>query len=372
MSNVKPFPAIGRIKDEAAEWVVRIHAQVCKSPSGLSDEFVSELNSWLGQSDEHRRQFHRVLGLWDAMGVLEDLAEILPLEDRQGATTSTRRHRRWPLFSFPGKSLIGSGLVAASMIIGLVWFAGQIEEPNEFITEIGQQSSLALEDGSSVQLNTDTRLIVDFSEELRVVRLERGEAHFEVAKDESRPFVVFAGDGMVMAVGTAFNVRHQTDDSVNVIVSEGTVKVFSGVTVRDEEPLLTIDSIVNPIASPADATQSGEADYFREVVLAQGESAQYSQRRVVKDEYENDEFLEELAWKDGVLVFQGETLNEALLEIARYTDRKLIIVDPEIGESSVGGRFKTDDIDALVHSLALGLNIRAATSEDGSILLSAR
>lgn len=371
MDNVKQFPNHSAIKDQAAAWVVKIHAYTHKTGAGIPEGQVIELHDWMAQSEAHREAFLKTLGGWNAMGMLEELAEILPLSEIQHRHQSSALSRLRDRFA--GKTFVFgmSAAVAASCAV-LVWvtlFA--TPQPLQYMTDKGQQARHTLEDGSTITLNTDTQLSVEYSDERRVVTLNRGEANFEVSKDAHRPFVVYAGDGMVWAVGTAFNVDYR-DDYVDVIVSEGTVKVFSGITLRNEEPLLLIDSNASPIGLAIEGAADPGQDYYREVVLDAGESAQYSQSRVLKAVIEEQKIDQELAWQTGVLVFQGETLEQALEEISRYTDRQLVILDSSIGSASVGGRFKTDDIDELVNSLAIGLNIKTEYGQGNSILFSAK
>lgn len=373
MDNVKQFPNHSAVKDEAAAWVVKLHGYSYKTGHGVPEEKAQELHLWMSQSDFHRETFLKMLGGWDAMNMLEDLADILPLEELQ------RRRRLSPLlnwwrdlFALPaGLGFVFSGSAVAGLAVVLWLFVVAAPESLEYSTEVGAQASVSLEDGSIIQLNTDSLVQVDYSGARRVVNLVRGEANFDVAKDPSRPFVVYAGDGMVWAVGTAFNVDYR-DDYVDVLVSEGTVKVFSGITLRNEEPLLLIDSNSSPLGLGGNELADSEQNYFREVVLDAGESAQYSQSRVIKEAAEEQQIDQELAWQNGVLVFQGETLEQALQEISRYTTRALVIVDPTISEASVGGRFKTDNIDELVNSLALGLDIKTESGSGNSILFSAK
>ena len=108
-------------------------------------------------------------------------------------------------------------------------------------TRIGEQNSITLVDGSVIQLNTDSHIQVNYEKNQRSIVLMAGEAHFEVAKDPSRPFVVKAGDGMVRAVGTAFTVRINPE-ALKVIVTEGKValaaatKVLPATTELDTTP----------------------------------------------------------------------------------------------------------------------------------------
>jgi transmembrane sensor len=379
MQNVRQFPNMNAIKDEAAVWVVRMHGCTYKSEQSLPDDMAAELHEWMNQSPLHRKTLLKALGNWDAMGMLEELADILPIAEIQhqhdmvGFPLVPQWLRDFFVSISPRESMLAfSGSAAAFCVIAFMVVAMFLPQGEKYVTQIGEQSSHALSDGSVITLNTDSELHVDFSGEMRVVKLIRGEANFEVAKDKARPFVVYAGDGMVWAVGTAFNVYSQ-NGLVDVIVSEGTVKVFSGVTLRDKEPLLMIDDGKGYIGEDDKSlAQLRQDEYFREVVLDAGESAQYSKSRVVKEVVEAEELEKDLAWQSGILVFHGETLSQALEKISRYTDRKLVIVDPIIADVNVGGRFQMNDIPALVDSLSLGLDIAVEYGQDDSILFSAK
>ncbi len=378
MHNVKQFPNMNAVKDEAAAWVVKIHGYTYKDEQGLPDDIAAELREWMNQSPLHRSTLLKAMGNWDAMGMLEELADILPLAEiqHQHEEATYSLIPQW-LRDFgeaisPRKSLLAFSSSAFALCAAVFMVFVLVPQNEEYITQVGEQSSHVLSDGSIITLNTDSELHVDFSGEMRVVNLVRGEANFEVAKDKGRPFVVYAGDGMVWAVGTAFNVYSQ-EGMVDVIVSEGTVKVFSGVTLRDKEPLLMIDDGEGYIGEGENTlAQLEQSEYFREVVLDAGESAQYSKSRVIKEVIEAEELEKDLAWQSGVLVFHGETLSQALGKISRYTDRELVIIDPAIGDVNVGGRFQMGDIPALVDSLALGLDITVEYGHDDSILFSAK
>ena len=120
-----------------------------------------------------------------------------------------------------------------------------------------------MEDGSTIALNTNSRVNIDYSGERRVVQLLRGEASFDVAKSPQRPFVVYAGSGLIWAVGTAFNVRY-TSDLVDVIVTEGIVKVYTQVSPEQ------------PVASLTAAPDSDVAASENEALVSAGKSMQYS------------------------------------------------------------------------------------------------
>ena len=212
-------------------------------------------------------------------------------------------------------------------------------------------------DSSHINVNTDSRIEIDFSGDLRIVRLLHGEASFDVAKNPNRPFVVYAGKGMVWAVGTAFNVRY-TSSAVDVVVTEGTVKVYA-----EAESDASI-SLLTEQRAPADRP------VVKEVLATAGQSVRYAGAIEEHQTSPSVDFERRLAWREDSLVFQGETLESALQEISRYTSKQLVILDEDIKSLPVGGHFKTDDIDGLLASLGRGFNLKVAQVGDHRIELS--
>ncbi|ARN73815.1 FecR family protein [Oceanicoccus sagamiensis] len=342
MENVMTFPDSNQIKDEAAHWVVKLHGQSYKTGQGIPPAMAAELRRWLSQSDQHRDSFITALAGWDAMAVLEDLADIMPLQEPTPAPATG--YRPW------------QGWATAASLVMITLLVLLALPSNHYSTGIGQQASYTLDDGSILTLNTNSQVTLDYSDNRRAVTLVKGEASFDVAKNPQRPFVVYAGKGMVWAVGTAFNVSY-SQQAVDVIVTEGKVKVFSGIGEAQTPPALT--------TSPPENNP-------RDTLLVAGQAAQYQDRIVSKQTLPPASLDKKLAWQLGVLLFEGETLEQAIHEIARYTDRELIIVDPSIKTARVGGRFKTDDINALLASLAKSLDLHIEPGQGRQLLLSAR
>ena len=179
---------------------------------------------------------------------------------------------------------------------------------------------------------------------------------------------------MVWAVGTAFNVRY-TEGYVGVLVSEGVVKVFSGAS-RQTPPALTLDPVSIDLGTggehPEQPKHPDAAEPQSQALLVAGEAARFSHTILAEQVVEPSRMEKRLAWQQGVLHFEGESLQETMREIARYTDYQLVIVDASIRDTRVGGRFKTDDIDALLGSLAKSLNIKMTEQDDGLLLFSAK
>lgn len=379
VNNVSEFPNVSEIKDEAAAWVLKLHGYTYKTEKNIPEDQVIAFRFWLAKSDFHRDCFLKTLGGWEAMGMLQVLADILPLADTssyQQETANARKSggvvRLAQLFIQRRIFLALTSTMTAACALMVWMFLFSTNQPTEYVTSIGELSSYSLNDGSVITLNTNSEVHVDFGDASREITLIRGEVNFDVTKDKARPFVVYAGKGMVRAVGTAFNVNY-SGGFVDVFVSEGTVEVFSGVSAGNQTQGLT----TSESASHSAGVKSNSGDIKRvdppgEVLLDAGEAASYKDHIVSKQALAKPNIEKKLAWQVGALIFEGETLEEALQEIARYTDRKLIIVDASIRGTRVGGRFKTEDIDSLLDSLASGLNLKAERGEGNSILLSAK
>ena len=149
---------------------------------------------------------------------IEDLlqdtcSEVIPLirraNDRDAATESGGSRNRWKLFGLTASValLIAVGLVLSG--ISGVWLGTEVQT-TVYSTEMGEQQTITLEDGSVVLLNTLTNLETKFSRRHRDIYLNRGEAIFKVAKDMERPLRVFIGGMIVQAVGTIMPLKNRS------------------------------------------------------------------------------------------------------------------------------------------------------------------
>ena len=165
-------------------------------------------------------------------------------------------------------------------------------------------------------LNTNTivdtdLLATDLRRRTREIYLRKGEAHFQVAHDRSRPFLVHAGDAVVRAVGTAFEVRVLTDQHVDVVVNEGRVEVQAAIPVSQNagaHPHSVSATAVRAL-NAGERLSTASLDYAVMPITAQQLST-------------------ELAWREGAIIFDGEPLSEAIAEIERYTDARIVVSDP--------------------------------------------
>ena len=345
------------IKEQAAIWLIRI------SDNSLKPEDVEALREWVGRSDFHRDYFIQLSQNWDDMAVLQELGLLFAVpragflsKARQGWLQLTGR------FSVPGYAL-GASLLVCTLAL-LLAMPALDSRTMTLQTAIGEQRIERLEDGTLLTLNTDSELRVDYRGDNRIVRLSRGEVNFDVAKNPHRPFVVYAGDGLVWAVGTAFNVRLLDERGVDLTVTEGRVKVYAGLA--PSAPLPSLD------ASDATINNSGLSLANNEAFVKAGEVLQYSQVIAQKDEVLADQLKNKLAWQQGALIFKGETLERALSEIGRYTDKELRITDPAIKDRKIGGHYKTDDIDSLLRSISQSFGLQLTYLESGAVHLSSK
>ena len=341
-STVREFSAKALIKQEAGAWIVQI------DQGQLSSQQTSDLQQWIAQSSFHRDYLEKLAHNWDAMATLQQLAPLFPISEPPAAQpTFIQRLQQWltpPVW--------GSALASLALLVIIV----NSQQPNQFHTRVGQQAMHQLPDGTSLSLNTNSQVRIDYSTDRRAVHLLRGEAHFDVVKNPERPFMVYAGEGMVWAVGTAFNVNY-SNDYVDVIVSEGTVKVFA-----------QLDQAL-PINQPQ-PNSTPEANQALEQFVQAGKSVQYSEVIQPTDNPAPTALEQKLAWQQGALIFKGETLQQAVKEIGRYTNKELIIIDPSIREMRVGGHYKTNDIDGLLASLGRGFGIQIDRVGNNQIHLS--
>ncbi|HEX3869467.1 MAG TPA: FecR domain-containing protein, partial [Pirellulales bacterium] len=219
-------------------------------------------------------------------------------------------------------------------------------DPNvgDFATRVGERSNIILTDGSTVVLNTDSRIRVAFDGRVRRVQLLAGQAWFEVAKNQPRPFVVEAGDRKVTAHGTAFDVRLEDHDRVQVTLIEGRVSVealgTSGAgpnTTSDHEDLLPGDQLVVTGTRPA------------------------TKRRT--------DVTKATSWREGEIIFDDDTLATAIAEVNRYSAKKIVLADARLASLRMSGVFIAGHSDSFVETVTGNFPIKVASDSGGQILL---
>jgi transmembrane sensor len=208
-----------------------------------------------------------------------------------------------------------------------------------------------LADGSQVELNAGAEVRVEYSAALRRVVLVRGEAHFEVAHDAARPFVVVAGEVAVRAVGTAFAVRLAPGD-VDVLVTDGRVAVDRAAA----------DPVAAPVRPLAFVAKGGRVA----VAPAHLEPAAPAPAVVALSA---PELAERQAWRVPRLEFNDTPLREAVELFNRHGDVRLALAAPALGELRVSGTVRANNTAALLQLLRADYGVEAQRRGDGELVL---
>lgn len=301
------------MSDEAARWTARMDAGAWTA----SDE--SELQAWLAAHPMHGGALLQAQAAW----ISTDLELV---EGVRNDAPPARVSRRWMVTG-------GGGLIAASLVGGLLWRTSSLQ----YSTGVGEIRRVPLEDGSVAAINTASRIEIRVDAKQRSVKLEAGEAWFQVAKDKQRPFVVDAGRVRVRAVGTAFAVRLERDGA-QVVVTEGVVEAWvegaEGHRVR--------------VAAGGRAFVSNNAAI--DVAAAEPSAVDRS-----------------LAWRAGKIDLDGNRLDFAVGEFNRYNARKLIIADPALAGEEFDGIFRVDDPEGFATAVRDSLGVPVDTGHPDGI-----
>jgi transmembrane sensor len=231
--------------------------------------------------------------------------------------------------------------------------ATRLWQDPEYITAIGEQRTVPLDDGSRIALNSNSKIKIEFTAERRAVRLLRGEAFFEVAHNAVRPFVVIAGDNQVTAVGTAFEVRYEPDH-IDVTLVEGKVNVTS-----TAEPLAVPASVASSKTGVSTLSSSGYAMTAGErLTIAKGAPATIDAPRL-------DAVT---AWRRGEVMLDDTPLADAVAEMNRYNKSALVVDESRIATLHISGIYHTGDSEGFAQTVAqlYGLQV---TQEGGQIHL---
>ena len=255
------------------------------------------------------------------------MAEAADQRSRPGYTRGT------------GLRAAGAALLVVCVVAGL-WLRFRGAAP-EYTTPVGGTASISMTDGSSLVLNTDSAVRVSLTQEERRIRLEYGEAFFEVAHDPTRPFVVEVGNKRVIAIGTQFSVRRVGSD-LQIQVAEGKVRV------EDE-------SVGTEAARTLSLVSAGD------VASTLGNTILVRQKSVAA-------VAESLSWRTGFVVFHDDTLADAVAELNRYNSHKIVIRDAGIAALRLSGKFRSSESAAFVRLLLSGFAIEAQETADTTVL----
>lgn len=330
------------IESQAQAWFIRFNS------ADISTEERAEFDIWMQADSMHRLAFQELQNLWDIIGSFAEAPEIIAARQQVLSNTAPVQKvapkksiftRPWPVLAMAA-SLMLMVITATQLNGNKIWNSpaqGDIHQ-----TQVGERKTIVLADSSVVLLDTNTRLVTDYSQQRRRITLEKGQARFEVTHDARRPFSVEAGEGIVTALGTTFVVRKTAND-VLVTLIEGKVEVAR------QKQLMTISH------SPDD-----HENIAQQLV--------YSKKGISKADIVD--IPQVTAWQQGRLVFDNHSLPEVVAELNRYSAKKIIIADRSLRAIRVTGVFDAGDNRSAIKALEIYFSMSLSTDSRGNYILS--
>jgi transmembrane sensor len=305
---------------------------------------------WLDRDAANRAAYQELERLWGVLIAAVDDPEVIAAREHDARRFDVRARLRWVAVAASVLVLVGGGGLFGARLadnpLGIPALSRhELAAPadqgtdigegiTEFRTSVGQRTTVTLPDRSVVTLDTDTVLRMHHTSGERRVSLEQGRAFFRVAKDPSRPFIVAAGDHLVRAIGTAFDVRVDADH-FEVTLVEGRVKVETPSAKREQ-----------PVAAELRPGQR----------LAVIESA---------PQLSKVDLRTETSWHVGRLTFVRDPISDAVEEMNRYSEKKIFFQGGQAPDKSIIGVFRAGDVDSFAKAVQMeGLATVTAETED--------
>jgi transmembrane sensor len=328
---------------EASEWFIDFRA------GDVNGEARLRFIEWLRRSPEHIQAYLEVSGVWSELpssdhegrfdiGSLiaraRNESDVIPLSSvnpRLPPAPPASVPRAFP--KPPRRSVLAAAALALLAFITALFFWIDRDTARSYSTGIGEQRTIQLMDGSTVELNVRSRVSVRLTDRRRDVVLIEGQALFRVAKDKQRPFVVRAGEAQVRAVGTEFDVYRKPTETV-VTVVEGRVETYPG------------------------SDGAGGAA----IVLSAGEQLTVHAHTVTKPT--RADTVAATAWLQKRLIFEETPLSEVAEEFNRYNRRPLAIDDGELRTLKISGVYSSTDPASLINFLRNQNSIRVIETEN--------
>lgn len=319
--------------EAAAAWRLRIFGENEPDPAE-----AEAFERWLSADPLHQEAFDRTTTAWDVLEPHAAAPELI--RARRDALDHVRRAgtERWASRISRRASFRLAASVALAAVLGATAWP-LLDGVQVYRTSFGERRQVTLADGSVVSLDSASRVKVRYTADARRLSLLKGQARFDVAHNAARPFSVDVGDRRVVATGTAFNVEILGRE-VNVTLLEGSV-------------------VVAPVGAPAAKVvplRAGE-----QLVASVGAAAPRVDPIKVEDA---------TAWQRGKIVLDNVPLQQAILRVNRYSDRKVVVADGEAAALTVSGVFQTGDPDTFARAMAQYLGLQATFGDREIVLAS--
>ena len=329
-----------QIRETANFWRSKVDEGV------LSEAERQEFERWIASNPVHAQAYAEAELLWKALGEIEYDPSLHP--ERKGIEIPFAVAENSPSWSSHRKiSAIGAGVAAmAASIVVALFLVLPVEAPTPIVyeTAVGEIQTIALADGSEITLGAKSRLDVTITDQRRLTKLWAGAAYFDVASDQSRPFVVQAGSAKVLVTGTAFDLQRK-GQKLHVAVEEGSVSVSQSF-VNGAKPGTEVEARQSEIISERVSTvrlSAGQA-----VIASQNDGLGRPSEISLSDVG---------AWRTGQLVFFRASLAEIIDDVNRYADMPIHVSD-DVSDLRMTATFDSGDIPGLLGMLETALPIK--------------
>jgi transmembrane sensor len=324
--------------DQAADWMARI-----TDPEASASEF-RDWQEWLNTSPAHAAAYQSIEHVWALTAHAQERRSDAPEFSAQPAAPTpavaqgrSLWRRRRPAMAFAS----AAALVAAAIGVG-TWISSEHHATYVLETATAEQRSMQLPDGSHLVVGAETKVSVDLTPTRRLLTLDHGIAFFKVAPDKSRPFVVTSDGYTAQAVGTAFSVDAQSGH-ILVTVDEGVVEVSR---VADH----AASSKSSPMLVHAGHRIVADASEFHCSMAPSSAGAIPS-------------------WITGRLEYLHEELSFVIADVNRYSQRKIVLNDPQIGHHLYTGTVLLEHVDEWVATLPGSFPVRVVTDPTDRFVL---
>ena len=302
------------LPNDAASWDARLRAADC------SEEERTAFRAWRQASIHNQREYDRLQSLLSDLRAFRYAPEIRSLRE-WAVESSLASSRSWMGRRY--STWVTAAAATVVLLLAVPWLltlgSGDGAKPSDLasstlITAIGERSTVSLDDGTTIVLNTNTQLTLDYSGPERRVALVHGQALFNVAKDPDSPFVVAAGNQRIVAVGTVFDVQIDGTE-VNVTLIEGLVDV-----------------------APADHKATDGTPAVR--LLAGQRLTTTAKGALTPPVIESVDTERATIWQTGRVFFEDTLLSDAIDEMNRYSTLKIALDDQSLGAIRISGAFQ--------------------------------
>lgn len=327
----------------AAAWRVALWEAGQASSAGFE--------AWMSEDRANALAWDQVQGPWTQIGAHATSPETMALREQALQRARREQRRRLATLSWPSERLAAS--IAAAVLIAAVGaghWAGA--PPDVYRTSFGERRTITLADGSRVTLDSGSLLKVRLGRDVRRLQLIRGQARFDVAHDQARPFSVQARDQLVIATGTNFNVE-LLGPKVLVTLIEGKV------TVMKAPPAPPIPLAPQPPRAVLARLSAGQQ--FVAAPSGSGEPVQAVTRVAAAN------LDRAIAWESGQLVFDDEPLGAVAERVSRYSAKPIVVEGPA-ADLRISGVFNTGDVSTFVEAVQRGLPVRAQRTDKDVVL----